>query len=291
MPDHNLIIQGRSLAPSHLRTLLKLAHAHSHETVDAMAIRFVQADVTAAPAVAAYCEQAQLDFGYVKAGMRLGDFGLIAMDMDSTLITIECIDEIADFAGLKEQVAAVTAASMRGEIDWPQSLRQRVALLKGLDESALQRVYEERLQLSPGAEQLILAAQRQGIKLLLVSGGFTYFTERLKQRLGIDYAFSNLLEIEKGRITGRVTGELLDAVAKAAHVARVRDELGLTREQLMVIGDGANDLGMLAETNFSVAFHAKPVVRREAAYAINYSGLDALLNLFPAECGVSGKGK
>jgi phosphoserine phosphatase len=213
---------------------------------------------------------------------KLSEFRLLAMDMDSTLITIECIDEIADFVGKKAEVAAVTEAAMRGEIDWPASLRQRVALLAGLDESALQEVYDQRLRLSPGAETLVAAAKDAGIYTLLVSGGFTFFTNRLKQRLGLDAAFSNQLEIIDGKLTGQVLGPLCDADAKAQHVRDCAQQLGASREQIMVIGDGANDLKMMAVAGTSVAFYAKPIVQAQATTAINAGGLEEVLRHFRA---------
>ncbi len=212
---------------------------------------------------------------------KFSEFRLLAMDMDSTLITIECIDQIADYAGKKSEVAAITASAMRGEIDWPASLRQRVALLRGLDESVLQRVYDERLRLSPGADILVKAAKDAGIYTLLVSGGFTFFTERLKMRLGIDAAFSNQLEIIDGKLTGYAIGELCDADAKARHVRQTAQKLGISREQIMVIGDGANDLKMMAEAGTSIAYRAKPVVQASATHAINDAALDLVLTLFP----------
>ena len=212
--------------------------------------------------------------------MKFADFRLLAMDMDSTLITIECIDELADFAGKKNEVAAITAAAMRGEIDWPLSLRQRVALLRGLDESVLQRVFDERLRLTPGAEILLHAAKQAGMVTLLVSGGFTFFTERLQARLGFDAAFANQLEIVGGKLTGKVIGELCDAQAKARHVRETAARIGAARNQIMVIGDGANDLPMMAEAGVSIAFCAKPVVQAQATHAINDAGLDAVLGLF-----------
>jgi phosphoserine phosphatase len=209
----------------------------------------------------------------------LAAFRLLAMDMDSTLITIECIDEIADFVGKKAEVAAVTAAAMRGEIDWPTSLRQRVAVLAGLDAKVLQTVYEERLQLTPGAETLVAAAQAAGVYTLLVSGGFTFFTERLQARLKLDAAFSNTLEIVDGKLTGRVVGALCDAQAKAQHVRDAAATLGAARAEIMVIGDGANDLPMMREAGVSIAYKAKPAVQAEATHAINVGGLDEVLKL------------
>lgn len=209
----------------------------------------------------------------------LAAFRLLAMDMDSTLITIECIDEIADFVGKKAEVAAVTAAAMRGEIDWPTSLRQRVAVLAGLDAKVLQTVYDERLQLTPGAETLVAAAQAAGVYTLLVSGGFTFFTERLQARLKLDAAFSNTLEIVDGKLTGRVVGALCDAQAKAQHVRDAAATLGAARAEIMVIGDGANDLPMMREAGVSIAYKAKPAVQAEATHAINVGGLDEVLKL------------
>ena len=212
---------------------------------------------------------------------KFSDFRLLAMDMDSTLITIECIDEIADFVGKKAEVAAITAAAMDGEIDWPTSLRQRVRLLAGLDESVLERVYTERLQLSPGAIELIAAADAGGIYTLLVSGGFTYFTERLKAQLGLDAAYANQLQIIDGKLTGEVVGPLCDAYAKARHVRETAGKIGAARGEIMAIGDGANDLLMLAEAGTSIAYHAKSVVQAQATHAINDGGLDAILAMFP----------
>jgi len=205
---------------------------------------------------------------------------LLAIDMDSTLITIECIDEVADLAGVKAEVSAITAAAMSGELDYAQSLRRRVGLLRGLDQAALARVYDERLRLSPGAETLLAAMRGVGVKTLLVSGGFSYFAERLNTRLGLDYATSNVLEIEGGRLSGRVIGNIVDAQGKAAKLRALRDELGIERAAIIAIGDGANDLAMMAEAGVSIAYRAKPVVRSKADYALDHAGLDGVLNLF-----------
>jgi phosphoserine phosphatase len=230
--------------------------------------------------IAEYCFGHQTDFGFVAPQRKLADFGLLVMDMDSTLISIECIDEIADMYHLKPQVAAITESAMRGEIDFAESLRRRVALLAGLEEGALRRVYEERLQLNPGAETMLVALKKHGIKTLLVSGGFVFFTERLKQRLGLDYAFANTLEIDNGKLTGRVLGNILDAQGKAEALVQIRDKLGLKPGQVIAMGDGANDLKMMAQAGVSIAYHAKPVVRAQASYALNFVGLDGLVNLF-----------
>jgi len=277
----NLIIQGAEVETPDLKRLAHLCSGTSIERVSSEAFRITKADPASRDAVAAHCAQAKLDWGFVDEGRRLADFRLLAMDMDSTLISIECIDEIADFAGRKAEVAAVTASAMRGEIDWPESLRRRVAALAGLDASALESVYRDRLRFNPGAEKLIAAARRDGVKTLLVSGGFTYFTDRVREKLALDFAYSNVLVVESGKLAGAVTGPLVDAHGKAAHVARLKKELGIARDQVMAIGDGANDLLMLEEAGTSIAYHAKPVVKAKTAYAIDYVGLDGVLALFP----------
>ncbi|MFN2643897.1 MAG: phosphoserine phosphatase SerB, partial [Burkholderiales bacterium] len=231
-------------------------------------------------AIAPYCERERIDFAFIAEGRRFADLRLLAMDMDSTLITIECIDELGDLAGRKSEIAAITAQAMRGELDYPQSLRKRVSLLAGLPEKALADVYEQRLKLTAGAEELIAACKRHGVRLLLVSGGFTFFTERLKARLGIDDTISNRLEVANGRLTGQLLGDVVDAEAKARKFAAVMKDLGASREQTVAIGDGANDLRMMALAGVSVAFHAKPVVRAQASCAISYCGLDAAVRLF-----------
>jgi phosphoserine phosphatase len=276
----NLVVQGDDVSTPDLKVLHGIARGKAIERVSGDAFRITGADPATKDAVKAHCAEARLDWGFVREGAKLADFGLLAMDMDSTLICIECIDEIADFAGRKAEVAAVTASAMRGEIDWPESLKRRVAALEGLDESALARVYAERLRFNPGAERLIDAARHAGVKTLLVSGGFTYFTDRVRDRLKLDYAYSNGLVVEGGKLAGRTTGPLVDAGGKAGHVARLKRELGLSRERVLAIGDGANDLPMLAEAGTSIAYHAKPVVKERADYALDYAGLDGVLNLF-----------
>ena len=278
----NLVIQGGEVETPDLKELHRIAGGKAIERVCADAFRITAADPATRDAVAAYCAAARLDWGFVREGARLADFRLLAMDMDSTLIGIECIDEIADFAGRKAEVAAVTAAAMRGEIDWPESLRRRVAALEGLDEGALGRVYAQRLRFNPGAEKLVAAARACGLRTLLVSGGFTYFTDRVRDQLKLDYAFSNVLVIEGGKLAGTVTGPLVDAQGKAAHLASLKRGLGISREQAIAIGDGANDLPMMGEAGTSIAYHAKPVVKAKADYAVDYAGLAGVLNLFPA---------
>jgi len=273
-----LVIQGLEVETPDLKEIAKLAGSTRIEGIGGNAFRLH--DYKTKEGVAAYCAGAKLDFAFVPAPRKLSDFGLVAMDMDSTLITIECIDEIADTQGIKPQVAAITASAMRGEIEYHESLRRRLALLAGLDESALLRVYEERLRLSPGAERMLERLRSLGIKTLLVSSGFTFFTERLKHRLSLDYTLSNTLEFKNGKLTGKVLGRIVDASVKAAKLRELRDSLRLTRDQIMAIGDGANDLAMMAEAGVSIAYHAKPVVRQKATYCFDYAGLDGLLNLY-----------
>ena len=222
----------------------------------------------------------ELDHAWLPEGRRLADFGLFVTDMDSTLINIECIDEIADMQGLKAEVAAITEAAMQGEIDFCESLSRRVALLAGLPESALGEVYEKRLQLNPGAERLLQGLRQAGLRTMLVSGGFTYFTERLQARLGFDCAYANELEVANGRLTGRIVGDIVDGAAKAAHLQRLRDELGLAEDQVIAAGDGANDIPMLRAAGFGVAFRPKPVLRDVAHCCLDHSGLDGILDLF-----------
>ncbi len=275
----NLIVQSTcAITSTQLDHLTALAQCKQREQISDRAFRLRNAQPCAD--VTSYCFANQIDYGFVPNTMQLANFGLVVMDMDSTLISIECIDEIADMQGLKPQVSAITEAAMRGEIDFAESLRRRVALLKGLDENALQRVYDERLQLNPGAEIMLAALKKHGIKTLLVSGGFVFFTERLKARLNLDFAYANMLEIVDGKLTGKVLGNIVDAQAKADFLVRTRDALNLKPEQVIAMGDGANDLKMMAQAGISIAYHAKPVVRVQASYALNFAGLDGLVNLF-----------
>jgi phosphoserine phosphatase len=220
--------------------------------------------------------------------LRLADFKLIAFDMDSTLINIECVDEIADAVGMKEEVAAITEAAMRGEIaDYKESLRRRVALLRGVTVADMEMIYTQRLQLNPGAERLVQACKAAGLKTLLVSGGFTFFTDRVRDRLGIDFTRSNVLEIRSGpncgELTGRMVdqpwGDICDGAEKRKMLLETCAKLGISTEQAIAIGDGANDLPMMGEAGLSVAYHAKPKVREQAMVQINEGGLDRLLEL------------
>ena len=235
-------------------------------------------------ALADFCATHKVDYAFLPRGRhRLSDYAVLAMDMDSTLITIECIDELGDWCGRKAEIAAITEAAMRGEIpNFAESLRQRVALLAGVDSAALESVYAERLQLSPGADLLLGSAHAAGLKTLLVSGGFTFFTDRLRERLGLNFAQANQLEIIDGRLTGRVLGPIIDANAKALELQRACHELGVGLDQSIAIGDGANDLKMLGIAGLGVAYHAKAVVAAQADIAIRFGGLDRLLDYLEA---------
>ncbi|MES2913046.1 MAG: phosphoserine phosphatase SerB [Pseudomonadota bacterium] len=216
--------------------------------------------------------------------LKLGDFKLIAFDMDSTLINIECIDEIADAAGLKAEVAAITEATMRGEItDFKESLRRRVALLKGVSVDSMNEVYQHRLKLNPGAAELVHACKEAGMKVLLVSGGFTFFADRVQAELGIDYIRANVLEVENGLLTGQTVdqpwGDICDGHEKRKMLIETCAMLGINPLQAIAVGDGANDLPMMGVAGLSVAYHAKPKVREQAMVAINEGGLDRLLEL------------
>jgi phosphoserine phosphatase len=274
----HLVIQGADVPTPDLKHLAKLSGASRIERIADTAFRLREAQP--AEGIAEACQGARLDYAFVPDGRRLADFRLLVMDMDSTLITIETIDELADLVMLKPQVAEITARAMRGEIEYDESLRNRVALLAGLDETALDRVYDERLKLTPGAPDLLAAAKRAGIRTLLVSGGFTRITERLKPRLGLDYTYANTLETYKGKLTGRIVGRIVNADGKRDELIRVRNALGIERAQIIAIGDGANDLKFMAEAGVSIAYHAKPIVRAQATHALNHVGLDGVLHLF-----------
>ena len=278
---HRIILQGRGLTAAFVQQAAQIAGAAQLEWRSA---EIVHLSGFGAPpprdALLDHCEQGRADCAFIAQPLRLADYRLAVMDMDSTLITIECIDEIADMQGLKPQVSAITEAAMRGELDFRASLTRRVALLEGLEVGALERVYAERLRLSPGAEALLRGLKSAGLKTLLVSGGFTFFTDRLRPRLDIDYSASNTLEIENGRLTGKVLGAIIDAEAKAQQLRAACAALGCATEQAIAIGDGANDLKMMAAAGLSVAYRAKPVVRAQARFSISHNGLDALRNLF-----------
>ena len=285
-----LVVQGLSIKPPQLQQLAGLcADYRKNENFTQLSSQAYylplandNIDDKIRNEIGIYCISHALDVAFVPDDHILQDFGLLVMDMDSTLINIECIDEIADMHGLKPQVARITESAMRGEIEFSQSLRLRVALLEGLEESALQLVYDERLRLNPGAKTLIAACKAHGIRTMLVSGGFDFFADRARELADMDYAHANQLEVVNGRLTGKLIGDVLDGQSKADWLIRVRDELGLRPEQTIAVGDGANDLKMMSAAGISIAYHAKPVVQSQASYALNHVGLDGMVGLLTA---------
>ncbi len=274
----NLIIQGLEVNNSDLRSVAKLSHADGIERITGQAFRLTNA--IQSNDIPEYCSRSELDCAFITPEQKLSDIKLIVMDMDSTLLAIESIDEIADMQNIKPQVSAITQQTMKGEISFEESLTRRTWLLRGVHQDALQKVYDERVRLSSGAEKMLQQAKRFGIKTMVLSGGFTFFTERIKEKLGLDFAAANILEIENNRLTGKVVGDIIGRQGKAQVLKQVRDTLGLKREQIIAIGDGANDLDMMSESGISIAYHAKPIVKQHATYSINYVGLDGVVNLF-----------
>jgi phosphoserine phosphatase len=274
----DLVIQGCDVETHDLKEIAKLTRASG--IVRLADTAFALKDAKHHGEVGGACERARLDFAYVPEDRKLDDFRLLVMDMDSTLITIETIDELADLVGFKAQVAAITESAMRGEIEYNESLRRRVAVLKDLDADALRRVYDERVRLTPGADKLLARARSSGLKTLLVSGGFTYVTDRLQQRLGLDYTRSNCLEIVEGKLTGRLIGDIVNADGKRDALLEIRERLGIAKDAVIGIGDGANDLKFMAECGVSIAYHAKPIVRAQTTHAINHVDLNGVLYLF-----------
>jgi len=282
MPQE-LILQSPMLNPLTVEKIAALANANGVQALGQHVVRLMQVEVddAARTAVEHACAHAKIDMAFLDRIDAWADAKVLVSDMDSTLINIECIDEIAALAGRGQAVAAMTAAAMRGEMpDFAHSLRQRVALLQGVPLAVLEQVYHERLRLNPGAEELLAAAQRIGMQTLLVSGGFTFFTERLRARLGLTHTRANTLEIVDGKLTGRVLGEIIDGEAKARAVRDLMQKTHASPRQTLVLGDGANDLPMMALAHYCVAWRAKPVVRAQARYRLDVCGLDGVLNWF-----------
>jgi len=270
-----IILQGDKLTPVAATTIAQQLQGELFAFADYSVIH----TLVAPSGVAALRTQYPFDINVLPENFDAAQIRLLVMDMDSTLINIECIDEIADFMQLKPQVSAITESAMRGEIDFETSLRQRVALLKGLSVDVLEKVYSQRLMLNPGAEQMLKTVQQQGIKTALVSGGFTFFTEKLQQRLNLDFSQANVLAEQSGVLTGEVVGAICGAQAKADFLLARCKELAIQPQQAIAIGDGANDLLMMAEAGLSVAYHAKPKVQQAADAALNFTGLEGVLGL------------
>lgn len=223
-------------------------------------------------------QQLPFDINNVPEKFQADRVALLISDMDSTLISIECVDEIADFLGIKDQVAKITESAMRGEIDFNTSLQQRVSLLEHLDYGVLEKVYNERLTLNPGAEKLLTGLQAMGVKTALVSGGFKYFTDRLQERLNLDYTLSNILEVNEGHLTGKVLGNIVNGEVKANFLTELAAQLKIDLDRTIAVGDGANDLPMLGLAGLGIAYRAKPKVQLKADVVLNHSDLDAILH-------------
>ena len=272
-----LVLQGENLTNSNALEISDKLNGILEPHIDYIRITFPQNMLL--EQLSNLRQRYDFDINIIPAQFEPKKVRLLFTDMDSTLINIECVDEIADFINVKPEVSAITDAAMRGDIDFETSLRQRVALLKGLDTSVLERVFEERLKLNPGAEIMLKGLRVKGIKTALVSGGFTFFTERLKEQLGLDYAMANVLTEKKGKLTGEVSGAICGAQAKADFLLTQCEKLGISTSQVVAMGDGANDLSMMKEAGLSIAYHAKPKVQSEADVVLNHCGLEGVLGM------------
>ena len=274
---HTIILQGSNLDQPSAQTIADTLQSTLHTAQNYCKITSEQS--ISADTISDLRTQYSFDINLIPETFDAQQTKLLITDMDSTLINIECIDEIADFINVKPQVSEITEAAMRGELDFEGSLTQRVSLLTGLDVSSLEQVYNERLQLNPGAEKLVSELKNRGIKLALVSGGFTYFTHKLQERLGLDFTLANVLDIEDGKLTGKVVGGIVGAESKKHFLQHLAHELEISPQQAIAVGDGANDLKMMNIAGLSVAYHAKPAVQAQAATALNHCGLDGILGL------------
>ncbi len=283
MNSYNLIVQSSNLKISHIKYLSSIFKSSSFECINENAFRFrnVICNNFTRNCIASWSNKVAVDTSFIPINSSFKNCKILAIDMDSTLINIECINEIARFLGVEKEVSEITSAAMNGQIkSFQDSLKKRVSLLKGGDFSILERVYNERLRLNPGGKKLILSAKNMGIKTLLISSGFTFFSNRLNQSLKFDACYANKLEIRNGRITGRIEEPILDAEAKSNYLLNFAKKNRISTEEIIAIGDGANDLKMLESVGFSIAYHAKPIVSRKAKYCLNFSNLDGVLNYF-----------
>ncbi|PCI10170.1 MAG: phosphoserine phosphatase SerB [Thiotrichales bacterium] len=276
-----IILQGPNLNSDKANAIVQRTGGsltkHTHH------YKISRANNISAEQLAALRKIADFDINRLPKDFDPSQVKLLITDMDSTFISIECIDEIADFADLKPQVAAITESAMRGEIGFEASLSKRVALLTDLDTNALQKVYDERLTLNPGADLMLAALRDKGIKIALVSGGFTFFTNRLKERCQLDYTHANVLEEHNGKLTGKVVGNIVGGGAKEIFLRKICNELDIELNQAIAMGDGANDLMMMKSAGLSIAYHAKPTVQAQADITFNYCGLEGVLGMLDCE--------